>query len=269
MYNKELLMAGKEAHNGPILMTVGEGEHLFGWKRDERVGSINKIPYFGKNFPDNYYYINDICYDKNFNYTQCGLIGNKPNISFNIQIDGISRSINIRTNNFYVIEDKKDSFNFENKVGKTIEVTFNPPHWLLGFRNPQTDLKYYVEEVPWEAQNAEQGTVNNRDRVTPSLRHPRVLRRTQQRDGLLLDFSRWNCKARWCFRRARGHSRNAYLQTKHQCFYPYRQLQRGLHSYPTTGYHSSRGVLQASLNIHSIQRCSGSLLVSYRRASYA
>ena len=38
---------------------------------------------------------------------------------------------------------------------------------------------------------------------------------------------------------------------------------------PTTRYHSIRGVLQTSLNIHSIQRCSGSLLVSYRRASYA
>lgn len=266
-------MAGKEAHNGPILMTVGEGEHLFGWKRDERVGSINKIPYFGKNFPDNYYYINDICYDKNWNYTQCDLIGNKPNISFNIQIDGISRSINLRTNNFYVIEDKKDSFNFENKVGKTIEVTFTPPHWLLGFRNPQTDLGrgYYVEvEDHWEAQDAEQGSVNDREsELQPSLRHPTVLRRTSQRDVLHLDFSRWNFKDRYCFRRARRNSQNAYLQTKHQGEYHYRKLQRGLHSYTTTGYHGSGSTYRSSLNIHSIQRCSGSLLVSYRRASYA
>lgn len=117
---------------------------------------------------------------------------------------------------------------------------------------------------------AEQGAVNDTEpELQPSSRHPTVLRRTQQRDGLLLDFSSWNYKAQQCFRRTRRHSRYTYLQTKHHCFYQYRRLQRGLHSYPTTGYHSRRGTLQTSLNIHSIQRCNSSLLVSYRRASYA
>lgn len=138
----------------------------------------------------------------------------------------------------YVYNGDYDVLNFIGSLGKTIEVTFDPD----GYLEPE---------------------------LQPSLRHPRVLRRTQQRDGLLLDFSRWNQKAEWCFRRTRRCSRNAYLQTKHHCFYLYRQLQRGLHSYPTTGYHSIRGVLQTSLNIHNIQRCSGSLLASYRRASYA
>ena len=33
-----------------------------------------------------------------------------------------------------------------------------PPRRVLGSRDTQTDLEYYVEEDPWEAQDAEQGT---------------------------------------------------------------------------------------------------------------
>lgn len=53
-----------------------------------------------------------------------------------------------------------DYYNFSAKVDQTLYLTFDPPRRLLGSKDTQTDLgrDYYVEEAPWEAQNAEQGT---------------------------------------------------------------------------------------------------------------
>lgn len=273
-------MAGITMKEPHVLLTVGHNggirAYTYGYTRiysvsSNNVGSVSKIPYWGdvsKNISLTALYGSRI----KSNNSVSTWINWGSNFTFNrlvaTRLD-TGKSVEFVTSSTYTEVTGVALFTESDKY-KEIPLTFDPPDRVLGSRNTQTDLGYYVEEVPWEAQDAEQGAVNDREpELQPSLRHPRILRRTQQRDGLLLDFSRWNQKAEWCFRRTRRHSRNTYLQTKHRCFYLYRQLQRGLHSYPTTGYHSSRGVLQTSLNIHSIQRCSGSLLVSYRRASYA
>ena len=282
MLNKELLMAGATGKEPHILMNViryydsDMGHRYYGYNAYSGDGEVSKIPCWGR-------------YGTMANYTALEVLATREGLILETMISFRNpytpNKLEVKrldTGKFAVFEHDNASAStlfadaslfWASDIDIGIPLIFDPPPRLLfGSRYRQTDLGigYYVEEVPWEAQDAEQGTVNGTEpELQPSLRHPRVLRRTQQRDGLHLDFSRWNFKDRWCFRRARGHSRNAYLQTKHQCLYPYRQLQRGLHSYPTTGYHSNRGVLRALLNIHSIQRCRGILLVSYRGASYA
>ena len=45
-------------------------------------------------------------------------------------------------------------------VGRPIRIWLSvdpPPRRVLGSRDTQTDLEYYVEEIPWEAQDAKQG----------------------------------------------------------------------------------------------------------------
>lgn len=263
MLNKELLM-GNTRELRPVALTVqkyNRGAYGYAYGFDsERFGALAPVPFWGGDLR-----LKSLAFYSYEGFTKCKASGEEPSHNIMVYISGYQDS-QIEIGGTIM----GDIFEFEKKVDQTVYLTFDPPRWVLGSRDTQTDLRrgYYVEEVPWEAQDAEQGTVNDTDRVTPSSRHPKVLRRTQQRDGLHLDFSRWNCKDWGCFRRAHGRSRNAYLQTKHHCFYPYRQLQRGLHSYPTTGYHSRYDFLDI-LNIHSIQRCNGSLLVSYRRAPYA
>ena len=236
------------------------------------IGNTNRIPYWGS--PDSSF-LQDLYTSK----PERG--GYSTTLRFRYMIPAVPMSVTIKgltaefstASGIWLGGVDTDIWDLEHSENMTLPVYFDPPRRVLGSRNPQTDLRrgYYVEvEDPLEAQNAEQGSVNDREsELQHSLRHPTVLRRTIQRDVLHLDFSRWNFKDRYCFRRARRNSQNAYLQTKHQGEYHYRKLQRGLHSYTTTGYHGSGSTYRSLLNIHSIQRCSGSLLVSYRRASYA
>ena len=211
---------GSEKGQRKVRLTIEEMPGIsgtFGCHIPFGFGSLEPLPYWGTSDTSGIYLWYSKSYGRTYFQTPTGV-----SEVVTVFVEGYSTSLR---NGEVVTEDLYD---MRNSVGSAVYLTFDPPRRVLGPKDTQTDLRigYYVEEEdPWEAQNAEQGTVNNRDRVTPSLRHPRVLRRTQQRDGL--------------------------------------------HSYPTTGYHSNRGVLRALLNIHSIQRCSGSLLVSYRRASYA
>lgn len=53
-----------------------------------------------------------------------------------------------------------DVYSMLNSEGSARYLTFDPPRRVLGSKYTQTDLGrgYYVEEAPWEAQYAEQGT---------------------------------------------------------------------------------------------------------------
>lgn len=56
-----------------------------------------------------------------------------------------------------------DVYNLEARNGQTLAVTFDPPRRLHAAKVITIDIGigYYVEEDPWEAQDAEQGPSND------------------------------------------------------------------------------------------------------------
>lgn len=147
-------------------MTVGEDalyyEGAFGWSHAD-IGTVDKIPVFDAN-----YYLNELYYRQDtmqlemflervlFRGVRASEIGNStikvvtPYTS--VLFDTVESGLDI-----LVVSVDGDPLNFKSNVGNTIPIYFDPPDRVLGSRNTQTDLKYYVEEVPWEAQDAEQG----------------------------------------------------------------------------------------------------------------
>ena len=187
MLNKELLM-GSTQGTGNVNLTIGHFSNAFGdvygylKSPDNSFGSLDLIPYWGTTGN----VITRLTYatlTKNTLFTAprgvtVFVAGYPQYISAGDHLDS-------------------DPYSMSNSEGAIRYLTFDPPRRVLGSRNTQTDLRrgYYVEEAHWEAQDAEQEAVNGTEpELQPSLRHPTVLRRTQQRDVLHLDFSRWNFK---------------------------------------------------------------------------
>ena len=164
--------AGKEPH---IELTVGKHTEnssnldYFGYQnlRDTPYGSISRIPLFID--------------DRGMQFFIDGLY------TFHTYSTYLSASRYITCAITVIIDSKRYVFHFSNEqmshrtdfffsdsdVGTTLPIYFDPPRGVLGSKDTQTDLRreYYVGEVLWEAQDAEQETSDDgrRRRVVDSI----------------------------------------------------------------------------------------------------
>lgn len=149
MFNKELLM-GNTGGQQPVALTVAS-HHPSALRRYYGYG----LGYFGQLEPrpfwGNYTYLNELRYDNKANRTTCSMTDRSVDVTVYVsgyQDSPISSGQSI----------SGDPFGFAAKVGQTVYLTFDPPpRRILGFIDTQTNLGrgYYVEEIPWEAQDAE------------------------------------------------------------------------------------------------------------------
>lgn len=165
MLNKELFM-GKPQIN-KIYLTVGYYEDVwwgerFGVNTEKHIGSISAIPKWGGKALEYCYIEVGKLKDSPTKYKYSRYVPSSDSVK---QITMITESGSVTLEKLpkysnYVYNSDYDVLNFTESIGKTIEITFDPlppPRRLFGSRNTQTNLGrgYYVEEVPWEAQDAE------------------------------------------------------------------------------------------------------------------
>lgn len=170
MFNKELLMAGATGKEPHILITVQHyydsdaGAKYFGYNAYAHAGKVSRIPCWGRySTMKNYTALNVLA-------TNAGLIletmihWRNPYTSNRIvatRLDTEKSVVFVNTASPTTVLFASDFLFTAAEIGKEVPVIFDPPPRLLfGSRYGRTDLGrgYYVEEVPWEAQNAEQGT---------------------------------------------------------------------------------------------------------------
>ena len=142
MLNKEkLLMAGDNAPQGHILMTVGQStaNKTVGWNTYDPMGSVDRVPSWNIY---GYTCALDSLESRNAgSYTACYLSSNFQDLfpsefHLTISVDGISRVFNFRSaansDSIYMF----DAFNLQSKVGQTLAVIFDPPP--DGYAPPRT-----------------------------------------------------------------------------------------------------------------------------------
>ena len=178
MLNKELLITKEDIPTGHILLTVGNAFELFtdvyGYSRQQNAiagnyGRVNKVPYWRTRGYDS---LVELSYVPAYENVSGNLTSPKTNVIMECT-DSLTRAPQRFMVTVFINEGSHtwmfdgsetngwasgDPFNLSGSVGKTLSVTFDPPRWILGSRDTQTDLEYCVEEAPWEAQDAEQGT---------------------------------------------------------------------------------------------------------------
>lgn len=178
MLNKELLLASENEPHMLLILNSGQGfvdpgdSSYYGYLRSypeamgPSIGNVNRIPYWDS--PDSSYLQG--LYAR---YNDHG--GYSTGLRFRYMIPSAPMYVTIKnlTAEFatayttWLYGPHTDVFDLERSEGMTLPVYFDPPpRRLSGSRDTQTDLRrgYYVEEVPWEAQNAEQGTSDDRRR---------------------------------------------------------------------------------------------------------
>lgn len=149
MLNKEQLLMGNTVGKQPVALTVGvfgrREFHYYGFDAGY-FGTLAPVPFWGDNVR-----LGTLAYFEDEYRTRCA--PTDRSCFFTVYISGYENTP-IDTG-----ETKEgDYYNFSAKVDQTLYLTFDPPRRVLGFRDTQTNLKYYVEEVPWEVLDAEQGT---------------------------------------------------------------------------------------------------------------
>lgn len=166
MLNKELLMSYVDIPVGGVLLKVGREANeeligfMYGYERG-KFGSVNKVPYwedFGSYdemlafwfAPDGktHFILKNSEHSSARAPQRLAVTVTANGVSHLFMFDGFAT--NAWANG--------DIYRLEDNYGKVIGLTFDPPHWVLGSRNTRTNLEYYAEEAPWEAQDAEQGT---------------------------------------------------------------------------------------------------------------
>lgn len=153
MLNKELLM-GNTRELRPVALTVqkySKGAYGYAYGFDsERFGALAPVPFWGGDLR-----LKSLAFYSYEGFTKCEASDKESSHNIMVYISGYQDS-QIEIGGTIM----GDIFEFEKKVDQTVYLTFDPPRRLLGPKDTQTDLGigYYVEEAPWEAQNAEQGT---------------------------------------------------------------------------------------------------------------
>ena len=150
MLNKELLMMSTQGKRN-VKLTIGHFSNSFGDvygylnSHSNRFGSLDLLPYWGTT--------GNVITQLSYGTLTKNTIFNAPS-GVTVFVAGYPQHISAGDSL------DLDPYSMLNSEGSTRYLTFDPPHWLLGSKNTQTDLRrgYYVEEVPWEAQDAEQGT---------------------------------------------------------------------------------------------------------------
>lgn len=141
MRNKELLMAGDNAPQGHILMTVGQStaNKTVGWNTYDPMGSVDRVPSW--NIYGYTCALDSLECRNAGSYTDCYLSSNFQDIfpsrfHLTISVDGISRDFEFSSagspDNTYML----DAFNLQSKVGQTLVVIFDPPP--DGYAPPRT-----------------------------------------------------------------------------------------------------------------------------------
>lgn len=156
MLNKEQLLMGNTVGQQPVALTIGvfgrREFHYYGFDAGY-FGTLAPVPFWGDNVR-----LGTLAYFEDEYRTRCA--PTDRSCFFTVYISGYENTP-IDTGEIK----EGDYYNFSAKVGQTVYLTFDPPRWLLGPKDTRTNLflDYYVEgEVPWEAQNAEQGTSDDR-----------------------------------------------------------------------------------------------------------
>lgn len=145
MLNKRLLIASaKKKEQRKVKLTIGYLDGKYGYSKIYSFGSLDVVPYWGTT--------NDVM--KRLAYTRMGTEFSAPS-GITAFAEGYTQGI---TSGKTI---KGDIYSMGNSEGAIRYLTFDPPRRLLGSKDTQTDLEYYVEEIPWEVQNAEQRPSND------------------------------------------------------------------------------------------------------------
>ena len=158
MLKKNLLLMGRKKEQRKVKLTIEENEtstgYNYGYVKDY-IGSLDVLPYWGSKVTvirvfqcrqnqDTHFYLTD---------------RSVPKVTAHVK--GYSKTI---TTN---VEELGDIYSMYSSNGDVRYLTFDPPpRRLLGSKDTQTDLKYYLRkyyvegEDPWEAQDAEQGNAS-------------------------------------------------------------------------------------------------------------
>lgn len=164
MLNKELLITGITRKEPHVILMVDEGYIVsqsadgYGYDKYSGIGMISRIPCWVFNnpaklqtlatVPESYQTIvswDDLFYSKRLVITR---LDTGRSVEF-VNTDSYTYGLRADDASFFT---RADAYN-------EIPLIFDPPQLLFGSRYGQTDLGrgYYVEEVPWETQDAEQG----------------------------------------------------------------------------------------------------------------
>ena len=145
MLNKELLIAStKKKEQRKVKLTIGRYESFgmiaFGYNKDF-YGSLDVVPYWGTT--------NDVLSSLIYllSVVEMTTLGAPSGVT--AFAEGYTQGISNGANG--------DIYAMNNATNSIRYLTFDPPRWVLGSSYGQTDLGrgYYVEEVPWEAPDAE------------------------------------------------------------------------------------------------------------------
>lgn len=149
MLNKRLLIASaKKKEQRKVKLTIGYYKKVsryakYGYSKSYSFGSLDVVPYWGTT--------NDVM--TSLIYTREETWFNAPS-GITAFAEGYTQSISSGTIT-------GDIYSMDNSEGKIRYLTFDPPRRLPRSKHTQTNLKYYVEEAPWEALYAEQGPSND------------------------------------------------------------------------------------------------------------
>lgn len=141
MLNKELLMAGDNAPQGHILMTVGQSiaDKTVGWNTYGPMGSVDRVPSW--NIYGYTCALDSLEFVESWPFTACYLSSNfqdtfPSGFHLTISVDGISRYFEFSSASYSDNTYTFDAFNLQSKVGQTLAVIFDPPP--DGYAPPRT-----------------------------------------------------------------------------------------------------------------------------------
>ena len=135
---------GRKKEQRKVKLTIGRykkiGDARYGYDKRFSFGSLDVVPYWGTT--------NDVMKGLSYTREETGFLAPSGITAF---VKGYTQGI---------ISGKAitgDIYSMDNSEGDIRYLTFDPPRRLSGSQDTQTDLRrdYYVEEVPWEAQDAE------------------------------------------------------------------------------------------------------------------
>lgn len=163
MLNKELLIGSPSKKYMDVLLTVKYSAPNFGFKykgpnESEHelfyMGKINVLPYW--NVESDRVYMGTLVEDAIYGEGFIRIEPNKASLTLTVTTPKGATTFDLIDQQYKYIPNS--TMRLSEQVDTQILLTFDPPRWVLGSRDTQTNLRrgYYVEgKVPWEAQNAE------------------------------------------------------------------------------------------------------------------
>lgn len=140
MLNKELFLGSTQGQR-KVKLTIGRNSTDCGYVLGD-AGSLDLLPYWGAMKAE---------IQSFSSYTRTGFYLTDRSVVVTAYVEGYPQAI---TSGSLI---RGDIYNMVGHSGDVRYLTFDPPRRVLGSSYGQTDLGrgYYVEEAPWEAQDAE------------------------------------------------------------------------------------------------------------------